>query len=261
MSVIHRRSRLTSLIAALAILAPGSTAFAQTLLVQGTVRSSQGAALQGAQVRIADLNVSGGTNADGLYRIFVNADRRGQTFTLSVRAIGYKPQSKQVTIGAGAEDHDFMLEFDVNRVSEVVVSGPGAIETKRLAFSVDKAGNVYVPPATANFSQHLYPPELIMQNQGRLGITEAQREAILAEIYKVQATAAQVQWRLAEESEKLNALLEREYVPEGLVLEQSKQMIAQETSIKQAQLTMLVRIRNLLTAEQKAMLNDLRRRE
>ena len=260
MTLIHS-TRLTNLIVALAIPAPVSTAFAQTLMIQGTVRTSQGAPLQGAQVRINDLNVSGGTNADGLYRIFVNADRRGQAFTLSVRAIGYKPQSKQVTIGAGPEEHDFMLDFDVNSVSKVVVSGPGEVETKRLAFSVDKAGNVYVPPATANFSQHLYPPELIMQNQGRLRITETQREAILTEIYKVQATAAQVQWRVAEESEKLNALLERDNVQESDALNQADRMMNSELAVKRAQLTMLIRIRNLLSAEQRAMLKELRQRE
>jgi hypothetical protein len=36
-------------------------------------------------------------------------------------------------------------------------------------------------------------------------------------------------------------------------------MMTWEIAVKRAQLTMLIRIRNLLTAEQKAMLKDLRR--
>jgi Spy/CpxP family protein refolding chaperone len=255
-----RRSRHASLLVGLASAVLAGTALAQGATITGTVKSSQGQALQAANVRIAEVNVSVGTDADGVYRIGLAPDRvRGQTVTLLVRAIGYKPQSKQITIGAGAQDHDFTLEFDVNRVSEVVVTGPGMTEPKKLAFTVDKAGNV--SPAPTDFSQHLYPPELIMQNQGRLRITESQREAILQEIYKVQATAAQVQWRVSDESEKLNQLLERENVQESEVLAQADRMMTWEIAVKRAQLTMLIRIRNLLTAEQKAMLRDMRRRE
>jgi len=259
MTTFLRSSRLAGLLAGLATTAPASTAFAQNAIITGTVKSSQGQALQAANVRIANLSISAGTDVDGTYRITLAPDRvRGQTVTMTVRAIGYKPQSKLITIGAGLQEHDFSLEFDVNRVSEVVVTG-GAKETKPLAFTVDKAGNASVP-ASGDFSQHLYPPELIMQNQGRLKITEPQREAILQEIYKVQATAAQVQWRVSDESEKLNQLLERENVQESEALAQADRMMNWETAVKRAQLTMLIRIRNLLTTEQKAMLNDLRRR-
>lgn len=262
MTMIQRRGPLAGLLAGLTTTVLASTAFAQGATITGTVRSIQGQALQAANVRIANLNVSVGTGADGGYRITLDAERvRGQNVTLSARAVGFKPQTKEITISAGAQDHDFTLEFDVNRVSEVVVTGSGAKETKTLAFSVDRAGGVYVPAASAPFSQHLYPPELIMQNQGRLRITEAQREAILQEIYKVQATAAQVQWRVSDESEKLNQLLERENVQESEALAQADRMMTWEIAVKRAQLTMLIRIRNLLTAEQKAMLNEMRRRE
>jgi Spy/CpxP family protein refolding chaperone len=257
--ITFRRTRQASLLAGLASTVLAGTALAQGATITGTVKSSQGQALQAANVRIAEVNVSVGTDADGVYRIGLAPERvRGQTATLLVRAIGYKPQSKQITIGAGAQDHDFTLEIDVNRVSEVVVTGPGMIEPKKLAFTVDKSGNV--SPSPTDFSQHLYPPELIMQNQGRLRITESQREAILQEIYKVQATAAQVQWRVSDESEKLNQLLERENVQESEVLAQADRMMTWEIAVKRAQLTMLIRIRNLLTPEQRATLQDIRPR-
>ena len=265
MTRFHRISRLAGLFAGLATTVLASTAFAQRAIITGTVKSAQGQALQAANVRIATLNVSVGTDVDGAYRIAVARELvNGQTVTLSVRAVGYTPQTKEITISEGTQNHDFTLVFDVNRVSEVVVAGNRAdtVRTllgKRLAFTVDKAGSVSVPE-TGDYSQHLFPPELIMQNQGRLKITEPQREAILQEIYKVQATAAQVQWRVADESEKLNQLLERENVQETEALAQADRMMNWETAVKRAQLTMLIRIRNLLTTEQKAMLNDLRRR-
>ena len=269
MTRFNRCSRLASLLAGLATTVLANTAFAQGATISGTVRSAQLQALQAANVRIANLSISVGTDANGAYRITLPPESvRGQLVMLSVRAIGYKPQSKQIAIDPGAQNHDFTLEFDVNRVSEVVVRGPGQVDTvrtvvrggeKQLAFTVEKAG--YVSAVSSDFSQHLFPPELIMQNQGRLKITEAQREAILTEIYKVQATAAQVQWRVADESEKLNQLLERENVQESEVLTQADRMMNSELAVKRAQLTMLIRIRNLLTAEQKEMLKGLRRRD
>ena len=267
MTRFHRSNRLAILLAGLATTALAGTAWAQSATIQGTVRSSQGQALQAANVRIPDLNISYGTAEDGTYRITLAADRvRGQTVTMTVRAIGFRPQSKQITIGAGIQDHDFTLVFDVNRVSEVVVTGSDTAR-KTLAYTVTKSGQSYTvtrpdttrTPGASDFSQHLFPPELIMQNQGRLRITEPQREAILQEIYKVQATAAQVQWRVSDESEKLNQLLERANVQESEVLAQAERMMTWEIAVKRAQLTMLIRIRNLLTAEQKAMLKDLRR--
>jgi Spy/CpxP family protein refolding chaperone len=253
-----RSSRLAGVLAGLTTTVVSSIAFAQGATITGTVKSSLGHVLHAANVRIPTLNVSHGTAEDGTYRIVLAPERvRGQTVTVTVRAIGHKPQSKEITIGAGAQDHDFTLDVDASRVSEVVVSGRDTAR-KTLAFTVNKSGKP-VDPAAGDFSQHLFPPELIMQNQGRLKITESQRDAILQEIYKVQATAAQVQWRVSDESEKLNQLLERENVQESEAIAQADRMMTWEIAVKRAQLTMLIRIRNLLTAEQKAMLKDLRR--
>ena len=128
---------------------------------------------------------------------------------------------------------------------------------KQLAFSVSRY-EASQDPAQA-FAQHLFPPELVMQHQARLKITEAQRNVIVAEISKLQATAVQVQWRVGDESEKLAELLQRETVAEADVLAQADRMIMYETAVKRAQLSMLIRIRNTLTPEQREMLQELRR--
>jgi TonB-linked SusC/RagA family outer membrane protein len=152
MTRFRRSSRLASLLAGLATTVLASTAFAQGAVITGTVKSAQGQNLQAANIRIADLNVSVGTGEDGTYRITLVPDRvRGQTVSMVVRAIGFKPQTKQITINAGTQDHDFTLEIDVNRLSEVVVTGvTGATETKKLAFTVDKVDQSNLPvPATS----------------------------------------------------------------------------------------------------------------
>src|SRR5688572_17288688 len=152
MTRFRRSSRLASLLAGLATTVLASTAFAQGAVITGTIKSAQGQALQAVNVRIPDMNVAVGTGEDGVYRITLVADRvRGQTVTLSVRSIGFRPQTKQITINAGNQDHDFELAVDVNRLSEVVVTGvTGATETKKLAFTVDKVDQSNLPvPATS----------------------------------------------------------------------------------------------------------------
>lgn len=115
-------------------------------------------------------------------------------------------------------------------------------------------------PASA-FAQYLFPPELVMQHQSRLKLTEQQRNVIVQEINRLQATAVQVQWRVADESEKLSELLVRDSVAEAEVLAQAERMIGFETVVKRAQLSMLIRIRNVLSPEQRTMLRELRRRD
>lgn len=132
----------------------------------------------------------------------------------------------------------------------------GATEPKKLP--AEKPLELSQDPAAA-FAQHLFPPELVMQHQSRLKLTEQQRSVIVAEISKLQATAVQVQWRVGDESEKLAELLQRETVAEADVLAQADRMIMYETAVKRAQLSMLIRIRNTLTAEQRQMLQELRR--
>ncbi|NUQ11231.1 MAG: SusC/RagA family TonB-linked outer membrane protein [Gemmatimonadaceae bacterium] len=152
MTRFRRSSRLAGLLAGLATTVLASTAFAQNAVISGTVKSAQGQAIQAANIRIADLNISVGSGDDGTYRITVAGERvRGQTVAMAIRAIGFRPQTRNVTISAGNQTVDFTLEVDINRLSEVVVTGvTGATEAKKLAFTVDKVDQANLPvPATS----------------------------------------------------------------------------------------------------------------
>jgi len=132
------------------------------------------------------------------------------------------------------------------------------VEQKKLAFSVNRERSA-VGDAEQVFEQHLFPPELIMRHRSRLKITEEQRNVIVEEISKLQATAIQAQWRVGDESEKLAELLRRGTIAEAEVLAQADRMIMYETAVKRAQLSMLIRIRNTLTPEQRETLQYLRK--
>lgn len=149
-------------------------AWSQGTTVSGRVRSEQGQLLQGAQVFITELNIAVQTTVEGIYRMSLPAERvRGQTVTLRVRSIGYSPQQRQITLNAGALTQDFDLKVDINRLSEVVVTGTtGATEKAKLAFTVEAItqADLQVPSANALTSlQGKVPGAQIVMPSGRPG--------------------------------------------------------------------------------------------
>ena len=99
-----------------------------------------------------------------------------------------------------------------------------------------------------------------MGHQEELGLQEKQRAAIRSEVHKVQSRFVDLQWQLSEDTEKMASLLRSTPIDEARVLEQADKVMAQEREVKKMQLSMLVRIRNLLTPEQIAKLQEIRRR-
>ena len=106
----------------------------------------------------------------------------------------------------------------------------------------------------------LFPPELVLSHQDEVGLVEKQRAQVKSEVMKVQTRFIEMQWQLGEESGKMATLLRAVPVDEAKVLEQADRVMAMERDIKRMHLTMLIRIRNLLTNEQRAKLEEIRRR-
>ena len=74
---IHRsRQMVSSLLVAFACLAGAREASAQAVTLTGKVQSEQGQPLFGANVIISELNISTGTNEQGIYRVVVPAERQ-----------------------------------------------------------------------------------------------------------------------------------------------------------------------------------------
>ncbi len=170
----HSRSIARGILAVFAGAVFAGTAYAQGAVITGTIKSEQGQPLQGANVYITELNVSVGANEEGVYRITLAAERvRGQSVNLRVRAIGFQPGSKAVTLTAGTHTEDFELKIDVNKLNEVVVTGvTGATETKKLAFTVSKVDAADLPvPATSALQslQGKITGAQIVQPSGRPG--------------------------------------------------------------------------------------------
>jgi len=67
------------------------------------------------------------------------------------------------------------------------------------------------------------------------------------------------QWSMQEESQKLARLLQARPVDEPAVLAQADKVMGLEREVKRTQLSLLVRIKNLLTDTQQARLTQLRK--
>jgi TonB-linked SusC/RagA family outer membrane protein len=134
------------------LLAVPALAFAQSAVLTGKVTNEAGAPIDLAQIYIQEMSIGVQTNAEGVYSLTVVASRvTGQTVQLRVRAIGYRPDAFAITLRPGNLAHDFTLKQDVNRLSEVVVTGTiEGTERAKVPFAVGRltTEDVPVPSAT-----------------------------------------------------------------------------------------------------------------
>lgn len=115
-------------------------------------------------------------------------------------------------------------------------------------------------PGEDPIAQNLFPPELVMRYQQEIGLDEAQGKAMKETIQRAQAKFLDVQWEMQSESGKMLRLLQARPVDEAAVLAQADKVMGLEREVKKTQLSLLVRIKNLLSETQQAKLMELRKR-
>jgi Spy/CpxP family protein refolding chaperone len=102
----------------------------------------------------------------------------------------------------------------------------------------------------------LFGPELVLKHQGKLKLTENQRDAIGAELKRVQAQAAESDWTLMSEASGLQELIDQHPVDSKAVMTSVDRIFTAENRKKRLYVEMLVNIKNLLTDEQVAYLKS-----
>ncbi len=113
-------------------------------------------------------------------------------------------------------------------------------------------------PASDPIGELLFAPELVMQHQQAIGLSDEQKEALKTDLRKAQVRFTELQWQLQDEMEKLLALLKQEQVNEQQTLAQLDKALTVEREIKRGQFALLIQIRNRLTPEQRARLMELK---
>ena len=99
-----------------------------------------------------------------------------------------------------------------------------------------------------------------MQHQSEIGLQDSQRAALTSAIQQAQSKFMDTQWKMSAEGEKMGRLLQGTQVDEAAVLDEVDRILNLEREIKKAQISLMVRIKNTLTAQQQAKLAELRGR-
>lgn len=107
--------------------------------------------------------------------------------------------------------------------------------------------------------RHLFPPELVMSHQAEIGLDSEQRASLIAEIQSLQADVVPLQFEMREAVEELTRLLGKPHVDEAAALALAERITGFEARVKQRHLTMLLRVKNLLSGDQQNQLRALRR--
>jgi len=107
---------------------------------------------------------------------------------------------------------------------------------------------------------NLFAPDLILREADQIGLTDAQRDAVTSLVGSMKKTMGEGQARMSEAAGKLGKSLQAASVPDPLVFDQFASMLEIENEIKRGQFAMLIRAKNLLSAEQQDKLREIIRK-
>ena len=114
------------------------------------------------------------------------------------------------------------------------------------------------PPTDDPIARALYEPELIMKHRRAINLTDEQRDAISRLIKELQGQVVSLQWELQDQVEALASELGKPKVDLDRAKDRLDRVMQTERKIKEGHLTLLIRIKNLLTPQQQATLGRLR---
>jgi TonB-dependent SusC/RagA subfamily outer membrane receptor len=158
------------------------------------------------------------------------------------------------------------LNLPATKVKSVeILKGPAAMSS----YGADAANGVIIVTTEAGpraseqagadpLARFLFPPELVMANQQAIGLTDRQRATMQEAIKDAQLKLVDLQFKLTQEVEKLQRLIQGASVDQAKALEQVDRLLTFEREVKHAQITLMIRIKNTLTEQQQAALGKLR---
>src|SRR5215475_13262931 len=105
----------------------------------------------------------------------------------------------------------------------------------------------------------MFPPEMIMQHQRELALTEDQKAFMRSEINKTSTRFNELQWQLQDAMEALHDTMKANVVDEQQALAQLNRVLDGEREIKTLHMQLAIRLKNKLTPEQQEKLRALHR--
>ncbi len=100
------------------------------------------------------------------------------------------------------------------------------------------------------FKGKLFAPEIILEQREALDLTKQQFAEIRAAVVEVQSGIAEHEWDMREAYQALMVELDRSPIDEAAVLKHADKALLAENQVKKKQITMLIRLKNLLSTKQ-----------
>ena len=110
------------------------------------------------------------------------------------------------------------------------------------------------------FKGKLFAPNIILEHQDALALSTEQFTAIRAAVVEVQSNVAEHEWDLREAYQNVLSDLDDSPIDEDKVLQNVQAALLAENEVKKLQVAMLIKLRNLLTAEQLEYLQSVTKR-
>jgi Spy/CpxP family protein refolding chaperone len=114
------------------------------------------------------------------------------------------------------------------------------------------------PPPPDPLGDSIFPPEMIMQHQRELALTDEQKTFMRGEIQRTTTRFNELQWQLQDQMEALHETVKSNSINEQLALSQLDKVLESEREIKRLHMEMAIRIKNKLTADQQMKLQTIR---
>ena len=108
------------------------------------------------------------------------------------------------------------------------------------------------------FMQHFFAPELVLKHAREIGLSAQQRSAITKDIGRVTGDTTTLQLSMLEGFGTIEDLAAADPVNEQALLDAIHDVLTAELEVKEAHMGLLIRIRNLLTEEQREKMKRLR---
>jgi Spy/CpxP family protein refolding chaperone len=114
------------------------------------------------------------------------------------------------------------------------------------------------PPPPDPLGDAIFPPDLVMQHQRELGLTDEQKTFMRGEINRTTTRFNELQWQMQDAMEALHETMKANPVNEQLALSQLDKVLDHEREMKRAHIELAIRIKNKLTPEQQTKLQAMR---
>ena len=143
-------------------------------------------------------------------------------------------------------------------IVSLITAGPVFAEGKKHGHGKDKDHFGMGGAGEKMFHKHFVSPEFIMRHQDDIGLTDEQKAYMKEQIQEAHAAFAGLEWDLQGAIDTMNNLMEKDAVDEKQILDQLDKVLDLENKIKRTRLTLVIRIKNKLTAEQLTALKEMK---